>query len=97
MNRNIYTYWTGKEYKFINILRNLILLHSKSGKGYNFHLITPDNISDYIDDIPDYFYSLQPAHQADFIRIDVICNNGGIWLDSDTLVMNSIDSLTCSL
>jgi len=47
----------------------------------------------YISDIPDYFYRLCPAHQADFVRVHVVCDYGGIWLDSDTLVMHSLDSL----
>jgi signal transduction histidine kinase len=36
---------------------------------------------------------LCPAHQADFVRVHVICDYGGIWLDSDTLVLDSLDSL----
>lgn len=92
-SRNIYLYWIGKEYKLISILRNLIYLHSTNGKGYKVHLITDSNIKDYIKNIPDYFFNLCPAHQADFVRVHVICDYGGIWLDSDTLVLNSLDSL----
>lgn len=92
-NRNIYLYWVGKEYKLISILQNLIYLHSTNGVGYKMHLITDENISDYISDIPRYFGNLCPAHQADFVRVNVICDHGGIWLDSDTLVLNSLDSL----
>lgn len=33
------------------------------------------------------------ALQADFVRINVICDYGGIWLDSDTLVLDSLDIL----
>lgn len=91
--RNVYLYWIGKEYKLISILRNLMYLHSTNGIGYNIQLVTEKNISDYIKDIPDYFNKLCPAHQADFVRINVICDYGGIWLDSDTLVLNSLDSL----
>ena len=91
--RNLYLYWVGKEYKLISILRNLIYLHSTNGIGYKIHLVTDKNISDYIKDIPDYFSKLVPAHQSDFVRINVICDYGGIWLDSDTLVLNSLDSL----
>ena len=61
--------------------------------GYNVILITHENINDYIDNIPKYFYELSPAHQADFVRVNVICDYGGIWLDSDTLVLDSLDSL----
>lgn len=93
MERNIFIYWIGKEYKLIKIFRNLIYLHSMSGKGYKVHFITPTNVTNYIEDLPNYFYKLQPAHQADFIRVHVICKYGGIWLDSDTLVIDSLDYL----
>lgn len=93
MERNIYLYWIGHEYKLISILRNLIYLHSTNGKGYNVILITHDNINNYIKDLPEYFYNLIPAHQADFVRVNVICEYGGIWLDSDTLILDTLDSL----
>jgi hypothetical protein len=91
--RNLFLYWIGKDYSLISILRSLIYLHSTNGIGYKIHFITDKNISNYIKDIPYYFNNLCPAHQADFVRINVICNYGGIWLDSDTLVMDSLDSL----
>ena len=91
--RNIFIYWVGKEFKLIKILRDLINLHSSNGVGYKVNLITDKNIQNYIKDIPEYFYSLCPAHQADFVRVHVICDYGGIWLDSDTIVMDKLDSL----
>lgn len=92
-DRNIYLYWVGKEYKLISILRDLIYLHSTNGVGYKVNLITDKNIREYVKDIPDYFSSLCPAHQADFVRVHVICDYGGIWLDSDTIVVDKLDSL----
>jgi hypothetical protein len=92
-SRNIYLYWIGKEYKLIKILRNLIYLHSTNGKGYNVILIDDKNINEYVKNIPECFNSLCPAHQADFVRVNVICDYGGIWLDSDTIVLDSLDSL----
>ena len=91
--RNIFLYWVGKEYKLISILRNLIYLHSKNGNGYTVNLITDKNIKDYIKNIPNYFSNLCPANQADFIRVHIICDYGGIWLDSDTLIMDKLDTL----
>ncbi len=91
--RNLFLYWIGKEYKLISILRNLIYLHSTNGIGYNVILITPKNINKYLDNIPEYFYNLLPAHQADYVRVNIIYKYGGIWLDSDTLVLDSLDSL----
>lgn len=91
--RNIFLYWVGKEYKLISVLRNLIYLHSNNGKGYKVHLINQKNINEYVKVIPDYFYTLNYAHQADYVRVHVVYDYGGIWLDSDSLVMNSLDSL----
>ena len=68
-------------------------LHSGKGKGYTVNLITNDNVGKYVKDIPSYFKRLCPAHQADFVRVNVICDYGGIWLDSDTLVMDALDTL----
>lgn len=92
-SRNVFLYWVGKEYKLISILRNLMYLHSTNGKGYNVVLITNKNLHDYVSEIPSYFNTMCPAHQADFVRVNVICEYGGIWLDSDTLVLDSLDTL----
>ena len=70
--RNVFLYWIGKEYKLILLLRTLIYLHSTNGKGYRVHLITDKNITEYITNIPDYFKTLLPAHQADGSRFNLL-------------------------
>ena len=89
-NNNVFLYWTGNEYKLIKILRDIIYLHSNNNKNYTVHLINKENLKNYIEIIPEYFNDLLPAHQADFVRVNVVCNYGGIWLDSDTLVMDDL-------
>ena len=91
--RNVFIYWVGKEYSLISLFRDLIRLHSTNGNGYRVILINHNNIHKYIFRIPRYFYKLCPAHQADFVRVNVVCDYGGIWLDSDILVMDSLDPL----
>jgi mannosyltransferase OCH1-like enzyme len=91
--KNIFLYWVGKEYNLILILRKLIYLHSNDGRNYKVHLINHDNIKDYLDSIPEFFYNFIPAHQADYARVNLIYKYGGIWLDSDTLVMDNLKSL----
>jgi hypothetical protein len=92
MDKNVFLYWIGKEYKLITILRQFIYLHLNQ-PNYKIHLINDKNIKDYIEIIPDYFNKLCPAHQADFVRVHVVCDYGGIWLDSDTILLESLDSL----
>jgi hypothetical protein len=96
--RNVFMFWIGKDYKLIKLLRDIIYLHSKNGQAYRVHLINHDNIFDYIDNkndfLPDSFFTkLIPAHQADFLRIYLLNKYGGIWLDSDTLVLDNLSSL----
>lgn len=91
--RNIFLFWEGYEYKLIKILRKLIYLHSKNGENYKVHLITHSNLKQYLDNIPNNFYKIGYSHQADFIRVMVICKYGGIWIDSDTIILNNLNSL----
>ena len=93
MYNDIYLYWVGNEYKLIKILKKFIYLHSKNGTKYTVHLINNDNITDYIPTLPSYFDQLQPANQADFVRVNVICDYGGIWMDLDTLVMSDMSEV----
>lgn len=93
MERNVFIFWIGKEYSLITILRELIYLHSNNGKNYKVHFLNDDNVKDYIKNIPPKYYKLRPAHKADFVRVNVICDYGGIWLDSDTIVMDDLSSL----
>lgn len=90
---NVFIYWVGNEYKLIKILRQLMYYHSNNGINYTIHLINNDNINEYLNDIPDVFHKLQPAHQADYVRVNVVYKYGGLWLDSDTIVMNNLSSL----
>ena len=46
-SRNIYIYWCGQEYNLISILRDLIDLHSKNGRGYTLNIISDKNIKQY--------------------------------------------------
>jgi hypothetical protein len=91
MERNVFIYWIGKDYSLIRILRDLMFKHQESGKGYKLHYINPSNIKNYLPNTPRCFDQLLPAHQADFLRINVLNTYGGIWLDSDILIMNNLD------
>lgn len=92
-NNNVFIYWTGSDYSLIKILRKLIYLKSENETAYKVNFITRNNVKDYIKNLPECFDSLLPAHQADFIRVNVICDYGGIWLDSDVILMDNLSSL----
>lgn len=94
---NLFMYWIGPVPDFILYLRKLIYLHSQNQTKYKIHLINRETVMNYIDELPEFFDKLKPAHQADYVRIAAICKYGGIWLDSDTIVMNDLSSMFAKL
>lgn len=91
--RNVFTYWEGEQPSLVELLIELMRLHSKDAAHYNFKCLSKDQFLSEYDDVPDCFDSLSYAHQADVVRVWALMRHGGIWLDSDTLVMNSLSSL----
>ena len=70
-------------------------LHSNHGENYQLKIL---NDQEFLDSnkrefSSEFFKNLQPAIQADIVRVFNITNHGGIWLDSDTLVMSNLDIL----
>lgn len=91
--RNVFIYWTGREYSLIALLRDLMVRHADGGRNYVLHHVTRENVGRYLDDLPACFDALDPVQQADVARVLLVCRYGGIWLDSDTLVMDGLDRL----
>ena len=95
--KNIFIYWTGEKPSLIEILHELMALHYRNGSNYRLISITKESFCSDYSNIPECFGLLCPAHQADVARVWAVCEHGGIWLDSDTIVMGSLSSLfqTC--
>ncbi|MBU3675995.1 MAG: hypothetical protein FGM54_02290 [Chitinophagaceae bacterium] len=92
-HNNVFVYWVGKRYSLIELLRKIMKLHADEGRNYKFHFIDEHNLNQYVEELPPGFHRLLPAYQADYVRVAVIERFGGIWLDSDTLVMNNMHDL----
>lgn len=86
----VFTYWQGNMPSLIEILLELMMLHSKNGDNYEFIHLNRDSFLSENPDVPDCFDALSPNHQSDLVRVFSISKHGGIWLDADTLVMNSL-------
>ncbi len=78
--RNVFFYWRGHEYKLISLLRKLFYAYANVGKGYNLVFVNDENLNDYIKDVPKFVYKMPPAIIADYIRVNLICDYGGIYL-----------------
>lgn len=90
MKRILWQFWEtrGQKPRYIDELHELCVKNA----GVEVILTSPDNIHDYLDDIPAPIMEI-PAleHKADMIRTMLIEKHGGMWLDSDALVLNDLN------
>lgn len=90
--RKVFLYWEGEESALILLLRELIYRHSQNQEKYEVVFLTDDNITDHIN-IPPQWNTLSPVQRADVARVFLLHNYGGIWLDSDTIVIDDLSRL----
>jgi hypothetical protein len=90
--RTVYVYgWssTEREPPFIRACLESIEKHS----GCELVVVTPATVSRHLPRLPSVFHYLKPAHQADVFRLHILFNNGGMYLDADTVVLRALTPL----
>lgn len=83
---------------FIELCRKTV--YKKCSKNFNIILLNKDNIIDYIPEIKQYddmMKNLIIAHKVDIYRIMLLHKYGGIYLDSDTIVMQDLSDIIIKL
>ena len=82
----VWAYWEGACPPWIRACLRTILAH-----GPNVRVLTPDSFDRLRDRDRDIDLTrLQPAHRADYIRAFLLQRYGGLWVDADCLVMQSL-------
>ena len=82
---NVWTYWQGKRLPYIDVCLQSM---AKACKDVNFHLVTPNNLYDYIDKDtinPNFIKLRHPSKIADCVRAALLAKHGGWWWDADTI------------
>lgn len=91
-NRIIWQYWETRDHKppFIDLLYEIAIKNS----GVEVIRVGPDTLSQYLPNIPDHILKIEEiAHKADMIRALLIYHYGGMWLDSDAIVLSNLNFL----
>jgi hypothetical protein len=91
-NRIIWQYWETRGVKpaFVDALHEI----AKRNSGVDVIQVTPDSLADYVPDLPDELFEIRElAHKADMIRAMLIARHGGMWLDSDAIVLKDLNWL----
>jgi hypothetical protein len=87
--KRIYTFWHERP---SGIILQFIRNWEHYCKGYQIIVLDPSNYVDHIDNRPTFNMSaLKIQHQADWIRIAVLQENGGFWMDASVLLTDSLD------
>ena len=89
----IWLYWENKPNvleppNYIKMCRESVLLHCE--KDFNVVILNETTVKTYLPDLREDINKLQIPQKADYIRLKLLEKYGGIWLDSDIIVMKSL-------
>ena len=85
---NVFTYWEGPKPEYIDVCLKSMERICCNLPCVDFHLVTPENVQNYIDSrtLHSNFLKLdQIALRADCIRAALLAKHGGWWWDADTI------------
>jgi hypothetical protein len=88
----IYQYWEtrGSKPKFIDGLRDIATRNA----GVPLMLVTPETLPSFVAEMPPAINEIgEMAHKADMLRTMLILRHGGMWLDSDAIVLRPLRAL----
>ena len=100
-NRMIWVCWLQGEANMPDIVRTCYNSVKANGNGREVVLITNENVEKYIS-IPKFIKDkvnngkMSRTHLADYIRISLLNNYGGLWIDATVLVTDKIN-IDCKL
>ncbi len=88
---NIWMYWEGEQPEHIRLCIESV----KKRKGnLNFYLLNSTTIKDFLPNLrPEWHQLRRSAHKADYIRIRLVYEYGGMWIDCDMVALAEISPL----
>jgi len=81
----LWMYWNERKPKLIQQIEEH---NQKNLPTWNIHYLDDTTIHEYIPSFPKQFHTLIPQHKADWIRLYLISNYGGVWCDA-SIIINS--------
>ena len=92
MNKTIWMYWEDRKGErkpaYLDLCLETVRRHSPA---FDVVLLNERSVRDHLPDLrEDIFRTREIAHRADYIRARIVFEYGGIWLDSDIVLMRDI-------
>lgn len=96
MDKTIWIYWENKYSDempgYISLCRDTIYKHKGA---WDLIELNPENVDQYVSGLRADFHDIpEVAHKADYIRAAVLAQNGGMWMDVDTIVLRPLSMIT---
>lgn len=94
MKPNIWIYWDNPPSQieapaYIQLCRKTIYRYC--AKDFDIHLITTANVKQFLPNIPSSFFQIaQINNKSNYLRYMLLREYGGIWLDSDLVLFQSL-------
>lgn len=87
--KTIWMYWQSDQ---PNELVDLCIYSIKKycGNSYDIKVLNNQSVQDYLE-LPTFHQDLKPAHIADYIRLSLLKEYGGIWLDASIFLTESLN------
>ena len=83
----IYCYWHDSDNKLMNTFVNN--WKKKLSNEWKVQFITNDNINNYVSkEFLEKYNDLETFRFSDFLRLELLKNNGGVWMDISTALVN---------
>jgi len=93
--KQIWTYWNSDE--LTPVVTKCINSWKKYNPEYKINIVTPKNLSEYIDfDVKKVKFNDSPARESDIIRLNILAKYGGVWCDASILMTRPFDFKTNS-
>jgi hypothetical protein len=85
--KNIYCFWHDADDKLMNTF--IDNWKKKTSSGWQIHFINNTNINNYVSkEFLEKYDELETFRFSDFLRLELLKNNGGVWIDISTALVN---------
>ena len=93
-----FVYWDNGYENMSPIIKFIYEHNLKMSKIYNFNLILIDdkNVKNYID-LPPKYFDIAYNFKSGIVRFYILHKSGGIWLDTDVIIIKNLNILYNSL
>jgi len=94
MKPKIWIYWDNKPGvtqppEYVKLCWETIAKHC--GESCDVHLVTTENVRHFLPDIDDIFFTIaQINNKSNYLRYHLLHEHGGVWLDSDLIVLKDL-------